>query len=595
MQKDDTAILVATSSGVQKALLRRALHAFSSRVYFVDNGAAALQTAKITELRLAILQASLPQVSGLEVCAQLTQLPESIRPAVLLFSSDVDVAQAAAAAGASAFLTTPFYDVELLARLRALLTQRWRVLYLDPDPDDRRHAQDVFTAAGYEPVICGSEAEMETAIGYCSPDLICLSTEQTHGTEWSPSYTICDLFKNAPELADIPVVLCSTAPSRASLKRGFAAGADDYLPKPFEQQEVTQRISRLRDKSSGEHRKPVMIVEDSDTERQAMNALLSARGYEVIAAGDGVEALKMLAQSTPALLITDENMPRMVGTELVRHVRKLESAKGMPIVIVSSQASREDRSIGIHSGADCYLSKPYDDDQLLIVIDRLLREASLQKEVDAMRVYVSEAAVSHARTADASQRQGSDMRAEERMMTVLFCDIVGFTPMCESLRPREVVAVLNEYFDLAVEVLKNNDAIIDKFIGDAVMAIFDKLESGAYRAVKSGMEIIDALRSHNSKSDYPLEVRIGINTGDVIMGDLGSRHHRRDFTCIGDAVNIAQRLESEAATNSVLISGSTHELVRQLVTCQDERKLQVKGRNEPVTCYSVESFLHLNL
>ena len=187
------------------------------------------------------------------------------------------------------------------------------------------------------------------------------------------------------------------------------------------------------------------------------------------------------------------------------------------------------------------------------------------------------------------------MRAEKIFTTVLFTDIVGFTPLTEKTEPEELLDLLNGYFDQMTQVLKKNNATIDKFIGDAIMALFPEnnglsRKENAYNAIRSGIEMIEALRIYNSHhllQDNQISMRIGINSGDVIMGDIGSVHYRRDYTVIGDNVNIAARLESNAEANSVLISNETYNLVKQMVSIEQSRQMNVKGKKDQILTHMV--------
>lgn len=178
------------------------------------------------------------------------------------------------------------------------------------------------------------------------------------------------------------------------------------------------------------------------------------------------------------------------------------------------------------------------------------------------------------------------MRAKEIYATVLFSDIVKFTSTCEMLEPVDLINLLNDYFDLMCTVLKRNNAIIDKFIGDAIMAIFSD-KDGSYQAVKSGLEMVEALKEFNLNQKVPIQIRIGINYGKLYIGDIGSKTHRKDFTVIGDTVNVGQRLESNSKTNGVLISESTYEVVKDFIDAEKKGPLNLKGKMGEYFAYDV--------
>jgi adenylate cyclase len=203
-----------------------------------------------------------------------------------------------------------------------------------------------------------------------------------------------------------------------------------------------------------------------------------------------------------------------------------------------------------------------------------------------MRGYLSEGAIEAIERRTATSN--AEPRAEATFRSILFLDIVGFTTLCESMAPLDVVRFLNTFFDEVVATLTRHGASIDKFIGDCVMALFPSEQAGAERAVLAALEIIDQLPLLRDRTGVDVHVRIGINAGTMVMGDIGSTHHRRDFTVIGDHVNVAARLQAMAGVDEVYVS----EVVARQVPEQGFRRdgvgsLAVKGRREPVKAFRV--------
>ena len=148
---------------------------------------------------------------------------------------------------------------------------------------------------------------------------------------------------------------------------------------------------------------------------------------------------------------------------------------------------------------------------------------------------------------------------EEKFITVLFSDICSFTPKCERLGPREIVKLLNSYFDMMIKILQKNNAIVDKLIGDAIVARFDSgnMEEDALDAAKSACDMLTSLMEFNKSNSEKIEIRIGINSGNVILGNIGCDSFRLDYTMIGDNVNKGQRLESMIPVMGCLLSKAT--------------------------------------
>ena len=168
-------------------------------------------------------------------------------------------------------------------------------------------------------------------------------------------------------------------------------------------------------------------------------------------------------------------------------------------------------------------------------------------------------------------------------------DMVSFTNTAEKLKPEETVNLLNEMFDLAAEQVKAYNGIIDKFIGDAMLAFFDSgnHQDDALNAVKTGIRIIEKLKERNVNAEIPIRVRVGINSGEAVMGNVGSKAFRKDYTIIGDPVNVAARLESKAPPMRVLVGPATYDLTKDKINYEKYGELELKGKTNKVPAYLV--------
>jgi adenylate cyclase len=183
----------------------------------------------------------------------------------------------------------------------------------------------------------------------------------------------------------------------------------------------------------------------------------------------------------------------------------------------------------------------------------------------------------------------------KRELSLLFLDVSGFTPLSEKLKPEEVVDFLNMMFNLITEVTLENRGTIDKFIGDAAMILYNApldLPNHAYYAVKTGFEIQKGMeqirRDVDAKYGVSLSIRVGINTGDVVVGNIGS-YLRVDYTAIGDNVNTAARIESTARPNKVWVSESTYELTKDYFEYEFAGEKLMKGKSAPLKLFEVVS------
>jgi len=177
--------------------------------------------------------------------------------------------------------------------------------------------------------------------------------------------------------------------------------------------------------------------------------------------------------------------------------------------------------------------------------------------------------------------------------SILFADICGFTAMSEKLPPEKIVALLNEYFTAMTKIIFENEGTLDKFVGDAIMAVFGVpifTPHSSLNAVAAGLGMIRKLeelqKKWESEGKAPFKIRIGINTGEVVAGNIGSPE-RMDFTVIGDSVNLASRIESNASPMTLSISESTYVKVKDNVVAKEKEPILVKGKTDPVKTYEI--------
>jgi adenylate cyclase len=190
-----------------------------------------------------------------------------------------------------------------------------------------------------------------------------------------------------------------------------------------------------------------------------------------------------------------------------------------------------------------------------------------------------------------SEDEGAMLSPKEKEVTILFVDIVNFTPLSERLSPKEVSQLLNQFFREMNDIIFAYRGTLDKYMGDAIMAIFGapiEREDDADRAIHAALDMRRALLEMNKtmEPDRIFDIRIGINSGRVVAGNLGSPK-RMDYTVIGDVVNTASRLEKIAQPNQILIGEATYNAVKSSFHIQKVGKKTVKGKTRAVTVYEV--------
>jgi len=192
---------------------------------------------------------------------------------------------------------------------------------------------------------------------------------------------------------------------------------------------------------------------------------------------------------------------------------------------------------------------------------------------------------------------GLKLGGEKKICTVFFSDIRGFTPMSEALSAEEVVHILNEYFTAMTKIIFKYEGTLDKYMGDAIMAIWGapiEMNDHAERAVLAAIEMGEKMKELQAKwrmeGKREVNIGIGINSGEVVVGNIGS-NERLEYTAIGDNVNLTQRLESVAEKGQILISSATYERVKHKVNATMLDPIKVKGKAEKVMAYSVQGLL----
>jgi len=230
-------------------------------------------------------------------------------------------------------------------------------------------------------------------------------------------------------------------------------------------------------------------------------------------------------------------------------------------------------------------------------IGRLRLMARIQEEQERRRNlarFLAPDVIKHIDEEAAAGRLEPALSAREQQVTILFSDIQGFTALSERMGAAEVKRLLDDYFDCMTEILVDRyRATLDKYIGDAIMALFgapfsDGVESDAQRAVAAAVEMRDTLTKMRAEQpEYAnIQARIGINTGRVIAGMMGSQR-RLEYSVIGDAVNVASRLESSTEPGTIQIGETTHEIVKKAFRCEFAGERKVKNRQQPVRAWTV--------
>ncbi len=338
----------------------------------------------------------------------------------------------------------------------------------------------------------------------------------------------------------------------------------------------------------------ILVVDDeADLEtliKQKFRQKIRENQYEFVFAINGVKALEQLELHTDVdVVLSDINMPEMDGLTLLTKINEQNNL--LKAVIVSAYGDMENIRTAMNRGAYDFITKPVNFEDLAVTMEKTLKHVrqlreTMQaiKENNILKMYVDETVLNFM----GSREFESSLIANETIdATVAFIDIRGFTAISENQSPDKVVRLLNNYFDVMVKEIIAQNGLVDKFIGDCVMAVF-KGEFHLDRAIDACLAIRNKIASLPATGEFSPAVSIGINSGEMISGNIGSATLKRlDYTVIGDTVNTAQRLQNKAEGGQVFISANCYEKIKQSFRCNKVGEFSLKNKSTNVVVYEV--------
>lgn len=350
----------------------------------------------------------------------------------------------------------------------------------------------------------------------------------------------------------------------------------------------------------------VLVVDDNPDLRGYVSGILREHGYQVLVARNGREGFQVTQEYQPQLIVTDLMMPEVSGLELVQLVRQQPQLQGIPIILLTAKADEVSRLEGTETGADAYLSKPFNDRELLAEVRNLLALKANEQKVLDLNQYLTQSVLSRFLPPGMVEKAATgemslDLRPEPRLITILFSDIVGFTQLANTLRSRRVAELLNEYLEAMTKAVFTNGGTVDKFMGDAILALFGAPEElspneQVRRAIAAAKEMQEALVVLNKRwqelgivgdnGPPPVQFRCGIHQGTAVVGMFGGEQ-RSDYTAIGPSVNIAARLQQAAQPDSILVSAAVADYLEEAQVTKGS-PLKLKGVDETVLTFFVK-------
>ncbi|MEI8112113.1 MAG: adenylate/guanylate cyclase domain-containing protein [Bacteroidia bacterium] len=327
--------------------------------------------------------------------------------------------------------------------------------------------------------------------------------------------------------------------------------------------------------------------------KQKFRQKIREKQYEFVFAVNGIDALeKIQLHPDVDIVLSDINMPEMDGLTLLSRLG--ESSPLIKSVIVSAYGDMENIRTAMNRGAFDFITKPINFEDLSLTMEKTIRHvAQIRETLKAIRensilkMYVDETVLNFM---GSREFESSLMANESVEASIVFIDICSFTSISEKESPDTVVKLLNSYFEVMVKEIIAQGGYIDKFIGDAIMAVF----RGDYhldRAIDAALAVrmkINNLPSSSQSVSFVPNVSIGINSGEMISGNIGSASLRRlDYTVIGDTVNTAQRLQSAASPGQILINESSFNKVKESFNCRKVGDAILKHKADQVIVYEV--------
>ena len=359
----------------------------------------------------------------------------------------------------------------------------------------------------------------------------------------------------------------------------------------------------------------ILIVDDLPQNVRLLEAILEPRGYRVVAAQSGREALASVATESVDLVLLDILMPEMDGYEVCRALRAEPATSFLPVVMITASGEQE-KVTAIEAGADDFVAKPFDQSELLARVHSLVRIKRYHDTIEAQAAELAawnrELEQRVAEQVDAIERMSrlrrflspqlaelvvssgdeSFLQSHRREITVVFGDLRGFTSFAETGEPEEVMAVLREYHAALGDIVHRFEGTLERFTGDGVVVIFnDPLDcpDAPERAVRMALAMrgrVAELAERWSRKGYDLDFGVGIAQGHATLGSIGFEG-RTEYTAVGSVTNLASRLCAAAQGRQILISQPVYAEIEDVVVVDSVGELELRGFTRPARAYNV--------
>lgn len=359
----------------------------------------------------------------------------------------------------------------------------------------------------------------------------------------------------------------------------------------------------------------ILAVDDLPQNLRLLDAVLSPRGYRLLTATSGEEALAMLPTSGADLVLLDIVMPGIDGYEVCRRIRSSPGFEFLPVVMITASGDQEKLS-AIEAGADDFVSKPFNQGELLARIASLAKvkryqdtierqaaeltrwnvelEARVSAQVDELQKVNRLRRFLSPQLVDLVIDSGDEafLGSHRREIVVVFCDLRGFTPFAEASEPEEVMRVLAEYHAALGALIHDYEGTLERFTGDGLMVFFNDplpCDDAAERAVSMAVAMRDRvadLAAGWSRQGYDLGFGVGIAQGFATLGRIGFEG-RFDYAAIGSVTNLAARLCAEAGPGQILVAQRVFSAAEGVASGNPVGELELRGFSRPIRAFEV--------
>jgi adenylate cyclase len=342
--------------------------------------------------------------------------------------------------------------------------------------------------------------------------------------------------------------------------------------------------------ASGSPASTILIADDNRVNRLLLGRGLEHDGHTIVFAEHGTEALDLLRQRRFDLMLLDVLMPELDGYGVLEELRRDPHLRDIPVIVTSSLDELDSVVRCLQMGAEDYLTKPVNPVLLNARINASLEKKRLR---DQQRELMSKFTTKE--VADDLLTSGFSLGGKYVDASAMFCDIRSFTTIAEAQDPAETIELLNDYYTLMMDAINGEGGIVNQMEGDGLMAIFgapvprDDHRRAAVLAARGMIELIRLFNEEQAaRGKVKIQIGIGIASGRVVAGYTGT-HQRATYTCVGDTVNLAARLEShtKVVQRPILIDEDTQRGLGDGIAVEPQGEVVVKGKTEAVNVYAV--------